>query len=186
VQFVNPVGSQFVPQSDTAVAPTNYARATFLRQKLNNLPIYSASGKFGPISLVIIPKTIKEKEQVNTLEIDQIVKLENKYFPIQQDKSATYPIISPATAFSLFQANIKKYVVSVTPINSNTAPSTLRNGRVLFITLSYLEPDSQNPNYVQPVWMLEGRGNTDVGDARWIAYVPAIDQALVRSILGAD
>ena len=186
VQFVNPVGGQYVPQSDTAVAPTNYARATFLRQKLNDLPIYSSAGKFGPISIVIIPETIKEDDRSTVLELDQIVELENNYVPIQLDKSAKYPIITPQAAFTMLEANLGDYLVSVTPINSNSAPSSFMSGRVLFATLSYLEPDGQNPDYVQPVWMFEGRANTDVGDSRWVAYVPAIDQEFVRAILGAN
>src|SRR5690606_4111823 len=55
VQFVNPSANGFTPQSENAIQPTNYARATFLRQKLNELPVYSSSGKFGPISMVIAP-----------------------------------------------------------------------------------------------------------------------------------
>lgn len=186
VQFVNPVAGQYIPQSDTAVAPTNYARATFLRQKLNDLPIYSSAGKFGPISIVIIPETIKENDRSTALELDQVVDLENNYVPIQLDKSATYPIITPQTAFTMLDENLGDYLVSVDPINSNTAPSSFMSGRVLFVTLSYLEPDGQNADYVQPVWMFEGRANTDVGDSRWVAYVPAIDQEYVRAILGAN
>ncbi len=187
VQFVNPVNGRYVPQSSTAVAPTNYAQATFLRQKINDLPVYSAGGKFGPISIVIVPETIKvEDDRSTALEIDQIVDLENNYFPIQLTKSATYPIITAQTAFEMFKNAIGSYLVSVNPINSDTAPSSFMSGRVLFITLCYLEPDSKNSDYVQPVWMFEGRANTDVGDARWVGYVPAIDQEFVRALLGAN
>lgn len=187
VQFVNPVGGEFVPQNDTAVAPTNYARATFLRQKINDLPIYSPAGKFGPVSAVIIPPTIKdERDRSTRLDMDQVVELQNYYFPIQLDKSAIYPIITSQTAYKKLEADIGRYLVSVTPINSDVAPSSFMSGRVLFITLCYIEPDSKNPDYVQPVWMFEGRANTDVGDARWVSYVPAIDQAYVRALLGAN
>lgn len=185
VQFVNPLGSRFIPQSSNAIQPTNYAMATFTRQPLDGVPIYSSSGKFGPISMVIVPavKPDSNRRTSQDLQIDQIVRMDNNYIPIQTANPAIYPVITPRAAYQTLSKELGRYLVSVTPTNSEAQPASFMGGRVLFVTLAYLEPNNNNPDFVQPVWMFEGRGTTDVGNAQWVAYVPAIDQAKVNSIL---
>jgi hypothetical protein len=82
----------------------------------------------------------------------------------------------------LLKSNISQYLVSVEPSGTAQAKS-FNSARVLFVSLVYLEPDAKNMQYVQPAWMFEGRGSTDVGEAKWVAYVPAVDQQATRLIL---
>lgn len=183
VQFVIPTQDTFVPQSENAVSPSNYARISFLRRPVNDLPFYASSGKTGPISMIIIPDIVRDRQANAGLQSEQVIELHNNYLPIQLDKKGTYPIIPAQTAYQALQSEPKRYIVSVIPVSNASKPTTLVNARVLFVSLVYLEPDSQNSNYVQPVWMFEGRGQSDAGDNRWIAYVPAINQAAVNSAL---
>jgi hypothetical protein len=184
IRYVNPAGKGVLPQIDTAVAATNFAQVTFLRQNLNNMAIYDASGKFGPIQMIVIPPMVGKNQSSsnNQIKLDQIVQFSSHYFPIDEVNPSSYPVIKASAAFDLLKANISRYLVSVEPTGTVQAKSFI-TGRVLFATLVYLEPDAKNMQYVQPVWMFEGRGTTDVGDAKWVAYVPAIDQDLTRQIL---
>lgn len=184
IRYVNPAGTDVLPQSDTAVDTTNFIQATFLRQKLDDRSVYAATGKFGPIKMVIIPPMANRNQtsQNSQIKLDQIVQFSSHYFPIDSDNPSTYPIINASTAFTRLQSNISQYLVSVEPTGTIQAKSFI-SGRVLFATLVYLEPDAKNMQYVQPAWMFEGRATTDVGEAKWIAYVPAVDQDLTRLIL---
>lgn len=186
VRYVYPASGSVLPQGDNAVAPTNFAQISFFRQSLNGLPIYSATGKFGPINLVVIPpmKSTNSSSSSSGLKLDQIVQFTSQYFPIERDSASLYPIINPQTAYNQLQLKLKQYLVSVEP-NGVTLPTTFQNGRVLFTTLVYLEPDVRNTQYVQPAWMFEGRGTTNVGEAKWIAFVPAIDQTKTNQLINS-
>jgi hypothetical protein len=185
IRYVNPAGSFVLPQAENAVKPTNFAQITFLRQSLNALPVYAATGKFGPISLVIVPpmKTTANNSTVNNqIKLDQVVQLSSQYFPIDSKQSSSYPIIDAQAAYNQLKPNLGQYLVSVEPTGT-VLPKTLLSARVLFATLVYLEPDARNTQYVQPVWMFEGRATTNLGDASWVAYVPAINQTATKQIV---
>ena len=184
IRFVNPAGDGVLPQNDEAVATTNFAQVSFLRNKIGETPIYDGNGKRGPINMVIIPSMVGQENSrtANTIKLDQIVQFSSHYFPIDLNKSSIYPVISPNDAYTLLKSNIGRYLVSVEPTGIQQAKSFI-TGRVLFVSLVYLEPDAQNMQYVQPMWMFEGRGTTDVGEAKWLAYVPAIDQTATNQLL---
>jgi hypothetical protein len=148
------------------------------------MPIYSAAGKTGPISMIVIPPMAGTtgSTSTNQIKLDQVVRLISQYFPINRNSSATYPIIDAQAAYDKLKASLGQYLVSVEPTGTSM-PTTLSSARVLFATLVYLEPDSRNTQYIQPVWMFEGRGTTNVGDANWVAYIPAIDQDLTKQVL---
>lgn len=179
-RYVNPANSGVLPQPETATNVTNFIQATFLRNDLNTLPFYDASGKFGPITMVIIPPMTTAK--TNQIKLDQIVQFSSHYFPINTDKPASYPIISSQLAFQQLQSAFSRYLVIVEPTGTVQAKS-LSDARVLFARLVYLEPNAKNMQYVQPVWMFEGSGTTNVGQATWVAYVPAIDQDATTELL---
>jgi hypothetical protein len=184
VQFVTPVGDNFVPQPDDAAELTKYARVSFYRQDLDNLPVFSAHGKVGPITMVAIP----QKKATNTFSpkefgLDQIVWMANRYYPLDPSEPATYPITDAATAYAALEQNFGQYLVSLDPIAGQKVPSAILNARTLYARLCYIEPNELNTGYLQPVWMFEGRATTDSGEARWIAYIPAIDQAKTAKLI---
>jgi hypothetical protein len=100
IRFVNPAGNGVLPQSDTAVDTTNFVQATFLRQQLDARPVYAASGKFGPIKMVLIPPMASTDQSGRTsqIKLDQIVQFSSHYFPIETASPATYPMITPNAA----------------------------------------------------------------------------------------
>ncbi len=188
VRFVNPIPGQantFLPQPEDAAIPTSYAQVSFLRTSLNELPFYSRFGKLGPIVAVVIPAlpTTSRTTTPTTIAVDQLVSLGSNYLPIDKSQFATYPIISASTAYELLKSNVTAALTAVEPVNATTLPKTLTAARVLFVSLAYLEPDPQNAQYAQPVWLFEGRGTTDVGEAQWKAMVPAIDPQLTQQLI---
>jgi hypothetical protein len=187
IQFVAPSGNSYLPQPEDATALTNYVRATVLRTPIDNTPILSTSGEYGPISLIMIPGIKPDPQSYaynsNTPSQNEVIWLTSTYLPIDLTTSSTYPIISASTAYTQLQSNFKNYLVSVEPATSTTVPTNLLNARILFAKLVYLEPDPLNTQYVQPAWMFKGRGQTDAGDARWLAYVPAIDATKTSALV---
>lgn len=186
VRFVNPVDDTYLPQPEDAAIPTSYAQVSFLRGKLDELPFYTAKGKLGPLTVILTPPANPPAGRTLTAySASQIIDLQSTYLPIDKNDFATYPIISASTAYDLLKSNVTKALTSVEPVSVAAIPTTLTTARVLFASLVYLEPDKQNSDFVQPVWLFEGRGSTDVGEAQWKAMVPAIDAQKTDQLLKA-
>lgn len=189
LRFVTPSqgGASFTPQSSESTTATNFAEVTFHRTRLSELRLYSSNGKQGPINAFVVPPlkglTQNSNSRTRAISQDQLVRLVNNYFPIDKTEPATYPIINGQTAYELFKSSVVKSLTSVEPTTVSGRPTSLSRLQVLFAELVYLEPDPSNREFVQPVWLFEGRGTSDVGEVWWTAMVRAIDEQTTARLL---
>ncbi len=89
----------------------------------------------------------------------QVVAAEYRYFPVDEGQFSTYPLKTPAEAFSELQNN-KAYIAA---IGLNKDGDTLKIRRIY---LAYFDPDTPTEFY-QPIYVFEG-------DNGFTAYVPAV------------
>jgi len=92
----------------------------------------------------------------------QIVAAEYHYYAVDESQYSTYPIKTPAEAFSEFQAN--QAFIAALGTNKDGDTVTIRR-----MYLAYFDPGTESEFY-QPVYVFEG-------DNGYIAYLPAVTSA---------
>jgi hypothetical protein len=92
----------------------------------------------------------------------QIIAAEYHYFAVDETQYSTYPIKTPAEAFSELQAN-QAYIAAL-GLNNNGDSLKIRR-----VYLAYFDPGSETEFY-QPIYVFEG-------DNGFIAYLPAVTSA---------
>lgn len=132
----------------------NFIRISFLRDKIDDLPVYYSSPEKAPVTVILSGSRDRYKRLVN---------LDYNYQVVDYENSATYPVISPDKAFENLKAG-RGYVLN---FNGNKKEAVVRE-----IALGYY--DSERPQiYLQPLYVF-------TGDNDFIGYVPAISEEWIN------
>ncbi len=134
----------------SSLSDADFVRVDLFRQDLDNLPIYTSNPAEGSVWGIV---TGAGKLQ------GQIIEVVYRYFPVERQEFATYPIKSSAQAWQELGQG-KGFVVSLGD-NSN-GNITIRR-----IYLAYLDVTLNPVRFMQPIYVFEG-------DNDFVAYVPAV------------
>lgn len=147
VEFLKDNGSEFVPALSQSEA--NYARVHFFRMDVNGLAAVTPAVDEGLVQ-VVVSGVRSEK---------QIISAKFKYSPVEQERSATYPLRSVQAAWSQLQAG-EGVIIRLVSDNTNVI---VRN-----VELAYYDSDSPQ-EFLQPVYVFKG-------DNGFVAYISAVDK----------
>lgn len=132
-----------------SLSDANFVKVNFFRKDYDNYPSVTPDPKEANVWLIVSGEPQREKE---------IIAAEYHYFPVDETKSATYPIKTAQQAWEELQAN-KAYIANLGENQSQQI--TIRR-----IYLAYYDAGVQTDFY-QPVVVFEG-------DRNFKAYLPAV------------
>jgi len=132
-----------------SLSEANFVKVNLFRKDLDNLPSVTADPKEANVWLIISGESQMEKK---------VIGAEYRYFPIDESKSATYPIKTAQQAWEELNAQ-KAFIASLG--ENQDQQITIRN-----IYLAYYDAGVQTDFY-QPIIVFEG-------DRNFKAYLPAV------------
>lgn len=146
--FLKNQDGQLIPA--LSLSDANFVRTDFTRANFNNLPVTTPNPERGNVWFLVSGSKSSNR---------QIIAGEYHYFPVDQEKSATYPLKTAQTAFDELN-NGQGFVVLP---GNNKDRVTIRRAY-----LAYYDADEPQ-EFFQPVFVFEG-------DNGFIAYVPAVTE----------
>jgi hypothetical protein len=146
--FLKLSGGQLV--SALSLSESDVIKINLFRENYDNLP--SVTGNPNQANVWAIISGSQTPSQ-------QIIAAEYHYYPVDGSQFSTYPIKTPAEAFSELQAGS----AFIANLGVNKDGDTLKIRRIY---LAYFDPDSETEFY-QPIYVFEG-------DNGFVAYLPAV------------
>lgn len=138
-----------------SLSEADFVRVDFFRAKVDDLEVYPPNPDRGIVSVLLSGVRTSGK---------RVVEVNYNYFPVDYEKSGTYPIKTSAEAWAELQAG-QGFVARV---DENVKQVTVRK-----IGLGYFDaPVPQN--YLYPIYVFEG-------DDNFVGYVPAIASEWLES-----
>jgi hypothetical protein len=140
-------------KSAPSQSEANVVRVNFYRKNLADIKFVTANLNEAPVSVLVSGSTVDNK---------QIIEVNYKYMPIDEQSFSTYPIKTNQEAM----ADLK---------SGNYWPAADTTGSDMVIRkmyLAYFEPISLT-NYLQPIYVFEG-------DNSFVAYVQAVSDKWVK------
>jgi hypothetical protein len=137
--------------SAAALAQAHFLQVNLYRAPVDSVEVVNPSSKQGLITAIIALQREDKRQFIN---------LKYNYFPVDLTRSAVYPLIGVAEAWTRLQAG-QAFIAGV---KQNTTNVTIND-----ITLRYYDPDTAQ-QFLQPVY--EFTGSPD-----FVAYVPAVSDA---------
>lgn len=157
-------GNELVPTNSLAQASA--AQVDYYRIPFNEIPVVSPQYYQSIVNVII--SSVSENR---TLSINYT------YWEYSRNDTATYPIMGPEQAYTLFMSSYTNYVVFTG--DATTGVQEVFSGRpsevrVRDAALSYYDT-REYQEYLQPVWVFKGVMRTSTGQTTdFVAYVPAI------------
>ncbi len=136
--------------SALSLSESDVTKVNLNRKSYDNLP--SVTGNTNEANVWAIVSGSTNREQ-------QVIAAEFHYYPVDESQYSTYPIKTPAEAFTELQNGLP-YIAS---LGLNKDAENLKIRRVY---LAYFDPEVES-NFYQPVYVFEG-------DNGFTAYVPAV------------
>lgn len=146
VRYLKVAGTEIVP----ALSPSEaqFIRVDLFRGNLEESRILPLDPNKGIVSIMLL-STSRGRTQV--------ISAEYRYFPVDYEQSATYPIITSKSAWKQLQIADAYYAF---------IPETMEEIAVRKVTLDYLDPP-QAEGFMQPIFVFEGDGG-------FVGYVLAV------------
>jgi hypothetical protein len=139
--------------SALSLSESDMVKVNLFRKNYDNLPSVTGIPDQANVWAIISGSGIREQK---------VIAAEDHYFAVDETQYSTYPIKTPAEAFSELQAN-QAYIAA---LGLNKDGDSLKIRRVY---LAYFDPGSVTEFY-QPVYVFEG-------DNGFTAYLPAVTSA---------
>lgn len=149
IQYLKADKDQIV--SAVSLSQAHFVQVNLYRAPVDGIEVVYPSSKLGLITAVLA----LQREDAR-----QFVNLSYNYFPVDIERSASYPLIGVAEAWQRLQKG-GGFIAGVKP---NTTNVTIRD-----ITLRYYDSDTPQ-QFLQPVYVF-------TGDPDFVAYIPAISDA---------
>jgi hypothetical protein len=138
-----------------ALSEADVTKVSLFRQPYDKLPSLTANPRQSNVWGIITGSNQREQ---------QVIASEYHYFPVDETKFGTYPVIPPEAAFEELKKG-NSYVASM---------GQYKNGdslKIRKVYLAYYDPDVPSDFY-QPIYVFES-GDNDPENS-FIGYVPAI------------
>ena len=138
-----------------ALSEADVTKVNIFRKPYNKLPSLTASPDKANVWAMIGGGQTKEQK---------IIASEYHYFPVDESQSSTYPIITPAEAFSALQEG-KAFIASLGQYKEGDAL------KIRKVYLAYFDPEVPSDFY-EPIYVFDSGENDP--DNSFIGYIPAI------------
>lgn len=133
-----------------SLSESDVIKVNLFRKNYDGLPSMTANPNEGNVWAIVSGSTTREQ---------QIIAAEYHYFSVDETQFSTYPIKTPAEAFSELQNGLS-YIADM---GLNKSGDTLKIRRIY---LAYFDPESES-DFFQPIYVFEG-------DNGFTAYLPAV------------
>jgi hypothetical protein len=142
-------------QDVLSLSEADVVKVNLFRKSYDNLPCMTANPNQSNVWAIISGGQVKDQ---------QIIAAQYDYYPVDETQYSTYPIITPAQAFSELQAG-DAYIASMGQYKDGDSLK-IRN-----IYLAYFDPDT-SADFYQPIYVFDS-GETDPTNS-FIGYIPAV------------
>lgn len=152
VGYLKVSGTELIPALSQSEA--QFVRVDLFRASLEKAPVLPTDPERGIVSITFF-NTKRYKQQ--------LIEAEYKYYPVDYEQKATYPIITAAEAWSKFLEGDAHYA----SIEDNLTEIPIRE-----IELGYYDPPTTG-GFLQPIFIFKGDGG-------FIGYVEAIQSEWIQ------
>jgi hypothetical protein len=141
-----------------ALSEADVTKVNLFRKEYDKLPSLTASPYNANVWAIISGTQERGK---------QVIASEYHYFPVDETKYSTYPIITPEEAFKKLQDG-KAYVASMGQYKEGD------NLKIRKVYLAYFDPDVPSDFY-QPIYVFDSNENDP--ENSFIGYIPAVSSS---------
>jgi len=155
-QYLKIESNKFVPA--LSLSDSSFVRVYLFRKNYDDYPCLTSEFTKSNVWFMLSGNTDRNK---------QIIAAEYHYFPVDETKFATYPIVDAQSAFAALQAGNAYISDPGTAVDQATI-------KIRKVYIAYYDPGVETP-FMQPIVVFEGDGG-------FAAYLPAVTSEYLNSI----